>query len=396
MPTTRTLAGTTDRGGSVMEIAFTRNERATIGVELELMVVDRETGELANVASKLLAELGEEFDDGLHPKAKHELFECTVEIITGICENPDQARADLQATLDELRQVAGSHGYDLISSGSHPFGRVTDQIVSPSERYAQLIEDMQWAARRLLIFGTHVHVGVRDGETAIATANALQRQLPLLLALSASSPYWESADTGLASARTKVFESLPTAGLPPQLEGWSDFEAFMRTLIVSGCIKTIREVWWDIRPHPEFGTVELRMCDAVANLDEAAALAAISQALVVEIGERLEAGEEVRKPREWTVRENKWLAARYGMDARLIVDDAGTRRPVRDLVAEMIDELRPIAQRYGADAHLDRALTMADQPGYVRQRDVLRTGGSPADVVRRLADELGSGQTRTS
>ena len=379
-----------------MQIAFTSNERATVGVELELMIVDRETGELANVASKLLAELGERFEDGLHPKAKHELFECTIEIITGICEDADEARADLQVTLDELATVAESHGYALISSGSHPFGRVTDQVVSPSERYAQLIEDMQWAARRLLIFGTHVHVGVSDGETAIATANALQRQLPLLLALSASSPYWESTDTGLASARTKVFEALPTAGLPPRLEGWSDFEAFMRTLIESGCIKTIREVWWDIRPHPEFGTVELRMCDAVSNLDEAAALAAISQALVVQIGERLEAGDVPRKPREWTVRENKWLAARYGMDARLIVDDSGTRRPARDLVAELVDDLRPIADRYGADPHLDQALVMADQPGYVRQRDVLRTGGSPVDVVRRLADELGNRQTRVS
>ncbi|MEO1064797.1 MAG: glutamate--cysteine ligase [Actinomycetota bacterium] len=379
-----------------MQIAFTRNERATVGVELELMVVDRQTGELANVASKLLAEMGEQFDDGLHPKAKHELFECTVEIITGVCENADEARADLQATLDELARVADAYGYALISSGSHPFGRVTDQIVSPSERYAQLIEDMQWAARRLLIFGTHVHVGVRDGERAIATANELQRQLPLLLALSASSPYWESTDTGLASARTKVFESLPTAGLPPQLDGWSDFEAFMRTLIDSGCIKTIREVWWDIRPHPEFGTVELRMCDAVSNLDEAAALAAISQALVVQIGERLDAGEQLAKPREWTVRENKWLAARYGMDARLIVDEEGTRLPARDLIADLITDLRPVADRYGSGTHLDHALSMADRPGYVRQRDVLRTGGTPADVVRRLADELGNGQTRTS
>ncbi|MEM9606591.1 MAG: glutamate--cysteine ligase [Actinomycetota bacterium] len=379
-----------------MQIAFTRNERPTIGVELELMLVDRETGQLANTASKLLDEMGVGHPDGVHPKAKHELFECTVEIITGVCDGPDAAREDLQATLDELIDVADRHGYDVISAGSHPFGLVTEQVVSPAQRYADLIEEMQWAARRLLIFGTHVHVGVSDGETAIAVANELQRHLPLLLALSASSPYFENADTGLASARTKVFESLPTAGLPPQLDGWSDFEAFMRTLLEAECISSIREVWWDIRPHPDYGTVELRMCDAVGTLDEAATLATIAQALVVQIDERRRAGEELVRPREWTVRENKWLAARHGMDARLIVDEDGARRPARELLVDLVDELRPIADRFGAAAHLDRALATADDPGYVRQRRTLSEGGTPSDVVTRLAAELRNGHASVS
>ena len=282
-----------------MPIDFTRNDRPTIGVEVELHLVDSATGDLVAGAIEVLAEMGSQHPDGKHPKAKHELFQSTVEIITGVCETPAEARLDLQETLDELSEVAARRGLMPLSAGTHPFGLAREQLVSPDPRYHELIEAMQWPARRLLICGMHVHVGVPTGEHAIPVINELTRHLPLFLALSASSPYFEGEDSGLASARAKVFEGLPTAGLPPQISDWVDFEQFMSTLLDSECITSIREVWWDIRPHPDFGTVELRMCDARRQpCARPMALAALAQTLVAWCLERsFAAGDPARHPR---------------------------------------------------------------------------------------------------
>ncbi len=376
-----------------MAIQFTRNERPTVGVELELHLVDRETGQLVSAANELLEEMGVGHPDREHPRAKHELFQSTVEIITDVCDTAADAHADLRATLDELRQIAATRGIVPISSGTHPFGLARDQLVSPAPRYHELIEAMQWPARRLLICGMHVHVGVRDGERAIAIINELTRHLPIFMALSSSSPFFEGEDSGLASARSKVFESLPTAGLPPQIADWVDFEAFMATLLGSNCISSIREVWWDIRPHPDFGTVELRMCDATPTLAEAAALAALAQSIVEWCNRRIDAGELAPPPREWTVRENRWLAGRYGMDAELIVEDrvqdTVSRRPIRDLTRSLVDEMMPIAIELGSDRELARVLdVVACGSGTSRQRRVVEGGGTLLDVVHHLADEL--------
>jgi carboxylate-amine ligase len=376
-----------------MQINFTRNERPTVGVELELHLVDAETGELVSAAVDLLQELGVSHPGGEHPRAKHELFQSTIEIITDVCETPAEAKQDLQATLAEVREVAGRRGVVPVSAGTHPFGRPADQLISPSPRYRELVEAMQWPARRLLICGMHVHVGISDGERAIAIINELRRHLPLLLALSASSPYFDSEDSGLASARSKVFEALPTAGLPPQISDWTDFERFMATLLDTDCIASIREVWWDVRPHPEFGTVELRMFDAPHTLWEVAALAALAQALVASCDRQIGHGDLPEPPLEWTVRENRWFASRYGMDASLIVEHQDTggveRRPVRELVTELVDELRPIARELGSEHELDDVLTLLEVgSGTERQRRVLAAGGTLTDVVHHLAAEL--------
>jgi carboxylate-amine ligase len=381
-----------------VQIPFRHNPTHTLGVELELCIVDRGSGALVDAATELLDELGAGHPGGEHPKAKHELFECTVEVITGVCTTPAEAHDDLLDTLREVADAAGRRGLGLMSAGTHPFGRPADRAISPNPRYAALVEEMQWAARRLLIFGTHVHVGVRSGEKAIVVVNELQRHLPVLLALAASSPYLEDEDTGMASVRSKVFEALPTAGLPPTLAGWADFEAFMGTLIEARCISSIREVWWDIRPHPDFGTVELRMCDAAPTVREVTAIAALAQALVAWIDDLDDRGELGPPPREWTVRENRWLAGRHGLDAELIVDEAGARRPVRDLVAELVETLTPVAVRLGSEAELRDVLALAgltsddapvgSGPGYLRQRQVVAGGGGPAEVVHALVREL--------
>ena len=239
----------------------------------------------------------------------------------------------------------------------------------------------------------HVHVGVPDGGRAIRVIGELTRHHPLFLALSSSSPYFEREDSGLASARTKVFEGLPTAGLPPPLADWSDFESFMATLIESGCISSIREVWWDIRPHPDFGTVEFRMCDAMPTVRETVALAALAQTLVTWTLRRIDDGTLPQPPREWTIRENRWLATRFGLDAELIVEHPerghAERRPVRELVPELLDELRPVANELGTLEQLaDLELLLAVGSGAQRQRRVVEAGGTLVDVVQHLAAEL--------
>ncbi len=372
-----------------MEIEFRASERASLGVEVELSLVDPESGALVSAASEILDEIGRGHPDGFHPKAKHELFECCIEVITGICANSAEARADLGATIAEVRGAAERRGLTLVSSGSHPFSHPHEQQVSPDPRYAALIDEMQWTARRLQIFGIHYHVGVRSAEKSIVIANAMQFYLAHLLALSASSPYWEGHDTGLASCRVKVFESLPTAGLPPVIDDWADFEQFMHTLVAAEAIKTIREVWWDVRPHPNFGTVELRICDAMPTLQEIAAVGALVQSLVQRIDQQIDRGEPVYVAREWTIRQNKWLASRYGLDAKLIVDDEGTRATARDAIAGLVTDLTPIATELGSAAELADVTTILDQgPSYVRQRAVRAGGGDLHDVVRALVREL--------
>jgi YbdK family carboxylate-amine ligase len=372
-----------------VQIDFASSERCTLGVEVELELVDLTTRELASGATDILGELGRGHQGGEHPKAKHELLESTVEIITGICDTVDEARRDLAGTLAEVQAAAAARNLGLMCSGTHPFSDWASQRISPNPRYHRLIEDMQWLARRLQIFGIHVHVGVRSPEKAIAIVNALTGYIPHFLALSASSPYWMGKDTGLASARSKVFEGLPTAGLPFHLSGWAEFQRFMATLISAQTIHTIREVWWDIRPHPNFGTVELRICDGMPTLGEVATAAALSQCLVHRLDTLIDRGYTLPVPRGWIVRENKWRAARHGLDAEIIVDDQGRVQPVRDAIRELVDELTPVAGTLGCVDELRNAIAMMERgPSYLRQREVVAAGGKLPDVVDSLVEEL--------
>lgn len=274
-------------------------------------------------------------------------------------------------------------------SGTHPYSAWVDQAVTEDARYHQLLEQMGWPAQRLAIFGVHFHVGVRHGERVLAIANGLAGYIPHMLALSSSSPYWEGRDTGLASSRSKVFEALPTAGLPEQLNDWAEFEAFMATLISAGALSTIREVWWDIRPHPDFGTVELRMCDGLPTLREVTALAALSQCLVTWFDQQAEAGEQIQGPSDWILRQNKWRAARYGIEAALIIDQQGTTEPLRQAVTELVTTLRPVGVQLGCADELEGVLGILEEgPSSVRQRKLLDGGGDLRGVVAQLVDDL--------
>jgi carboxylate-amine ligase len=372
-----------------MALEFNSSPTASLGVELELGLVDLNKGDLVCVATEVLTELGASYEDGEHPKIKHELFESTVEVITGVCTTVAEARADLAASITELDAVVEPRGIGLVGVGLHPFSSWHELTRSPGERYDQLVERIAWPARRLMTHGLHVHVGVRSGEKAVSIVNTLSVYLPIFLALSASSPHWHGQDTGLASARTKVFEAMPTTGLPPHLNDWAEFNDFLDTLIRAGSIETVREVWWDIRPHPGFGTVELRMCDAPPTLWETCALAALAQCLVQRCDDMIDAGEELPVHREWIRRENKWRAARFGVEADLVVDNDGATKPLREVVADLVVELLPVAERLDCVNELNDLLRILEvNPSYARQRDWIAGGANLEDVVAGLRQEL--------
>ena len=372
-----------------MQIPFHCSPSSSLGVEWELQLVDRETRQLTSGATEILAEM---CPDGEHPTAKAELLQSTVEVITGVCTTVPEAMADLAGTIALVSAGAEARGLGLMCAGTHPMTDWQSQQISDHPRYVKLIEDMQWLGRRLQIFGVHVHVGVRSPDKAIAIVNALSAYLPHLLALSASSPYWVGGDTGLASARSKVFEGLPTAGLPQQLTDWAQFETYMETLIKTHTIASIKEVWWDVRPHPTYGTVELRICDGLPTIAEVGMVAALSQCLVDTFDREIDKGYTLPTPRRWVVQENKWRAARYGLDAEIIVGQSDVQ-PIRQGLRQLVQDMRSTADRLGCAEQLDLVeQVLQGGASYQRQRAVAAaTGGDLTAVVDSLLKEFAHG-----
>jgi carboxylate-amine ligase len=375
-----------------VQIPFVSSQVSSLGIEWELELVDLETRQLRAGATDILAEMS---PGGVeHPKAKYELFESCIEVITGVCRTVEEALADLAATVEDVREQADKRGLGLMCSGSHPMTDPTTQTISPKVRYQELVDQMQWLARDLQIFGVHVHVGVRSPDKVIPIVNALTAYIPHFLSLSASSPYWVGHDTGLASSRSKVFERLPTAGLPFQLSGWPQFEDYMETLISTKTIGSIKEVWWDIRPHPTYGTVELRICDGLPTLGEIGMVAALSHCLVDTFDREIDKGYTLPMPKGWVVRENKWRAARYGLDAEVISGENDTTQPIREALADLVRELRPAAERLGCTEQLSIVNDVVEHgASYQRQRAVAAaSGGDLTAVVDSLIQEFATGQ----
>ena len=366
-----------------MKIAFRGSPRPTVGVELELQLLDPETMNLVAGAPAIL----ERTADRSHVKA--ELIESTIELNTDVCEDVAAVRRDLTGRIGQLVAVADELGYLVACAGTHPFSKWVEQRITASERYHQLVDRCQWPARRLMIFGVHVHVGVESGEKAIAISNGLTTWLPHLLALSASSPFFNAADTGLASCRTKIFESLPTAGLPYRLLNWAEFQRLMITLVNARAIESVREIWWDVRPHPNFGTIEVRICDGLPTLDEVLAATALIQALVVWLGDQYDEGVYLPLHRHWIVRENKWRAARWATEAEIIVDDEGNLERLDESLARLVETVTPVAKRLGSDAELQRVGAMlGNDPSYRRQRRIYEETGDYTAVMKALVREF--------
>lgn len=372
-----------------MAIEFNASGRATLGVEWELQIIDRVSGRLRQEAHDVLRDIPELSETPDNPPLRHELMECEVEVVTGVCETVAEVREDLSATIGRLSQVLERRSAALMCAGTHPVDDWRDQAFSPIQRYGELIEEMQWLARRILTFSVHVHVGIRSRDKMVPIINALSAHLPHFLALTASSPYWGGRDTGLASSRSIVFGALPTAGPPPRLRDWAAFEDYMSTLIRAGTINTIKDVWWDVRPHPDFGTVEIRMFDGIPTLREVGMAAALSQCLVQLFDQQIDRGYGLPMPPTWVVNDNKWRATRYGLDARVITDESGRTVPLRDDLYELVRELRPIAARLGCAPDLDVVSEILRYgASYERQRAIVEQGGSLDDVVAALATEF--------
>jgi glutamate---cysteine ligase / carboxylate-amine ligase len=370
-------------------IAWTPSSGPTLGIEWEVQLIDAQTRLLRQDAGLVLASLRGLEESGEHPKMRHELMQSTVEVVTGICGTVAEAKADLAMTIKELQRTAEPHGIVLAGAGTHPLSDWRDAKMAPSQRYSELVEQLQWPARRLQTMATHVHVGLRDADRAMPIINALAAYLPHLLALTASSPYWSGIDTGLASCRSIVFGSLPNTGPPPGLPDWKSFEDYMGTQLRAGTIRTIKEVWWDVRPHPDFGTIETRIADAVPTLREIGMLAAIVQCLVQLFDTQLDRGYQLPSRPSWVLRDNKWRATRYGLDAVVITDDSGATAPLRDEVFELLRDLEPVAWRLGCVEELAVASEVLEYgASSERQRAAHAADADLTSVVDALVTEF--------
>ncbi|NAZ74043.1 glutamate--cysteine ligase [Kineococcus sp. T13] len=378
-------------------VDFNASPRPTLGVEWELALVDRRTRDLAPQATEVMQAVEREASAG-GPRITKELLRNTLEVVTGVCGSVAEATEDLSDTIAAVRRVTDPMGLDLMCAGTHPFATWDKQLVTADERYAELLERTQWWGRQMLIWGVHVHVGIDSVHKVLPILNSLLNHYPHLQALSASSPYWTGFDTGFASNRSQMFQQLPTAGLPFQFGAWGEFEDYVDDMLVTGVIDGLSDVRWDIRPSPRLGTIEVRVCDGTPTLRELRALTAFVHCLVVHLDERLEAGEELPTMPPWHVQENKWRAARYGLDAEIIVDAAGAERLVTDDLDDWLTRLQPVARRLECEEEL---ALVADIPrrgaSYQRQRAAHRAACERGEqqplvgVVDALVGELREG-----
>ncbi|GAA4568245.1 glutamate--cysteine ligase [Planotetraspora kaengkrachanensis] len=379
-----------------MAIEFNPSRGTTLGVEWELQLVDRHTRQLRQDAKEVLAAVPE-LSEGRRPKAMHELMQSQIEIVTDVCNTAGEAVEDLKRSLRRLQEVVEPRGTGLACTGTHAISDWRDAVYAPVQRYAELVEEMQWLAWRIQTFGVHVHVGVTDREKVIPIVNALAAHLPHFLALTSSSPYWGGQDTGLSSSRAIVFGALPTAGPPHLLADWAEFEEYMSTLLRAGTIRSIKEVWWDIRPHPDFGTIEVRMFDGIPTPREVGMVVALSQCLVHQFDQQIDRGYKLPHPAAWVVRDNKWRATRYGLDADVITDDHGSTAPMRDVLYELQRELEPVAERLGCAEELAVMTDVLEQGSSCeRQRAILAEGGTLEDIVDATLIELAEDRFVTS
>ena len=373
-----------------MRIDFHASPEPTLGVEWELALVDPESRDLVNAAASLADLAAGRLE---HPERLHkELLRNTVEVVTGICTTAGEAVADLSATLTVVMAAADELGVHLMGAGSHPFADWSEQQLTEGPRYAELINRTRWWGRQMLIWGVHVHVGMPERDRVMPVLASMLTTYPHLLALSASSPVWAGQDTGYASNRALMFQQLPTAGLPFTFDTWADFETCIGDQTTTGIIDSMSDVRWDIRPSPRLGTLENRVCDGISDVRELGALTALVHCLVVDLDTRLAAGETLPTMPPWHVEENKWRAARYGLDAIVILDDRNRERLVTDDLDDLLERLTPVARRLGCE---DELRAVADIPArgasYERQRRIAaKNDGDLVAVVDSVVAELRS------
>ncbi len=372
-----------------MDIRFTESPPSTIGVEWELPLVDLSTGDLTPRAPAVIAAVHERIGD--RERVTEELLTNTVEVVSSVHSRVGDATSELSGIIGEVIDAAEPLDAQVMCSGTHPFAVWDQQEITPdSEHYTTLIDRTRWWGRQMLIWGVHVHVGIDDRDKALPILGAMLAYVPHLQAFTASSPFWAGIDTGYASNRALMFQQLPTGGLPPALGAWANFEEVVSDLTHTGVIDSVKDLRWDIRPSPKWGTLENRVSDGISTLHEVGAVTALVQCLVTTMSDRLDAGETLPTMQPWFVRENKWRAARYGMEAEIITNAAGDERLVTDEVHDLVQRLDPVAERLGCQQELHHLDTMiANGASYQRQLRVAQEhGGDLREVVRHLVTEF--------
>ena len=352
----------------------------SLGVEEELHIVDATTGELVQKIEEIMSRLPDE----LHEFVSYELFQSVMEIKTAPCASVAEVEKQLRGLRSRVGSWAAACGASLASAGTHPFSRYKDQKVTDQERYKEVLRTLRWIAQREVIFGQHVHVAVPGPEEAIIAHNRLAEQTPLLLALSANSPFWQGFDTGFESARVKIFETFPRAGLPPAFPDYAAFEGYVDLMVESGAMEDYTYCWWDVRPHPKIGTIELRVLDSQTSLRDTVALTALTQCLVAEV--LAEVGPHEPYDLHLAV-ENKFRASRYGMEASFYDAHDKITVPAKDLARTFVERLKPHAQDLGCESELEGVLEIVEGgTGSQRQREVYTESGNFLDVVAFLIE----------
>jgi carboxylate-amine ligase len=382
--------GTSD-GASVLEHKFGAGDPYTLGVEEEYMLLDPETWDLVQHIDSVLAAVKEgHFEARINP----ELMQSVVEITTPVCHTAAEVHGHLRALRSYIAEVARSEGCRFASAGTHPFSLFERQRITAKDRYRQLVDQLQYIARRELIFGMHVHAAVDDPDKAIAVLNGLLVHLPHLLALSANSPFWRGAPTGLKSSRQMVFAAFPRSGPPPRLANYEEYAELVGQLERTGCIADYTHIWWDLRPHPRLGTIELRVCDAVTRVEDVVAIAAYFQALVKLYSERHDSGQGIPSYHRILTTENKWLAARYGLEAPVmdLATGARNRVPIAQLVRRTLRELEPHARELGSERELEGIEEIiASGNGADGQLRVWNANRDISEVVKELSHATEAG-----
>ncbi len=365
------------------KLLFRENQEPTLGIELELGLVDSKTLALSSSIHDVLARVSPSQNERFKP----ELMQCCVEINTEVCHTVAQADSDLRGKLETLEGICDELGLCLWWGGTHPFSLWRDQHVTTNDRYQMLVDLLQDMARRLVTFGLHVHVGADSGEKAVMICDRIMQHLPTLLALSCSSPFWENRYTGLQSHRSKIMEGLPTAGLPTLMRNWSEYVWLVNHMVDTGFINTIREIWWDVRPHHNFGTVEVRVCDMLGNLTDTMSIAALIQCLVTALSAEIDEGTYQHDCHPMMVRQNKWRACRFGTQAQLVDSYTHEVQSLGRIVQRLVHWLRPIAQMLDCADELEHVQAMADGPSWAdRQDEILVRTGDRREIVRQLTE----------
>jgi glutamate---cysteine ligase / carboxylate-amine ligase len=362
--------------------------RFTVGVEEEFQIVDPVTRELKSHVSELVASSAESLGSQIKP----ELHQSIVEVGTKICQDVGELQEEIFKIRRDLAAAADRAGLAVAAAGTHPFSHWKDQVLSPGIRYESIVEELQQLARSLLIFGLHVHVAVPDRQTAIDLMNQARYFLPHLLALSTSSPFWMGRDTGLKSYRTTIFRRFPRTGVPDRFDSWSEYEQYVQLLVDLHCMEDARKIWWDIRPHPTYGTLEFRVCDVPTRPAEAVMLGALCQAIIVKLYKLYTRNISFRLYRRALIEENKWRAARWGLDGKLI--DFGKREevPMRDLAEELLGFVDDVVDELNSRREVEYIRTiLRDGTSADRQLRVYKETGDLKKVVQHVVQETRAG-----